>query len=393
MGGCTAEPSGLACFLAADPARLRGARFTGVPIPGVNRIDWSALATDATMETLFVTPELRAGFEAGRVRFLPQHYSRAAMRLATPGHVAAAVIRVAEPREGAVSLGPTADFAPHVIAGGARLFAQIDPALPSPPGAPRVALDRFEAVVEDGAPLPELAPTAASGPMARIGERIAALVPERATLQLGLGKVQAAVLAALEGRRGLRFHGGMISDATMDRIEDGTFSRGVTTGVAIGTRALYDWAAGRADVAYREVGHTHRAAVLSGLERLVSVNAVLSVDLFGQAVADMIDARQVSGHGGLVDFARGAAMSEGGLSILACASTAGRDGPSRIVARPRGGAATVMRGDADWVVTEHGAAHIADLDVDARAEALVAIAAPEHRDALARDWAAMRAAM
>lgn len=387
VGGCAAEPGGLAGALAADP--MPRLLFTGVPIPGVNAIDWSALSPGGAMETPFVTPELRDGFAAGRVRHLPLHYTSMAARLAAPGHVDAAVIRVCPPRDGSVSLGLAADFAPHAIAGGARLFGAVDPAMPEPPDAPRWPVDRFEAFVEEETPLPTLDTAPADDAVARIGSHVAALVPDGGALQLGLGKVQAAVLGALAGRRGLRFHGGMISDAVMPLVEDGTFSR-VTTGVAIGSPTLYDWAGERPGIAFREVGHTHAAATLAAIPRFISVNSVIALDLFGQAVADMLGPRQVSGHGGLVDFVRGAALSEGGRSVLACASTAGRSGASRIVPRLTEGTVTVARGDVDTVVTEHGVAHIGNMDADARADALIAIAAPRHRDTLANEWAAMR---
>ena len=134
---------------------------------------------------------------------------------------------------------------------------------------------------------------------------------------------------------------------------------------------------------------THDACRLAALPRLHAVNSALSVDLFGQANLEIADGRAVSGLGGAGDFARGARLSPGGLSIVALPSTAGRAG-SRIVPRLEDGIASLSRGDVDVVVTEHGAADLRGLCVHGRAEALAAVADPAFRPMLADAWREVR---
>ena len=194
------------------------------------------------------------------------------------------------------------------------------------------------------------------------------------------------MLQALSAHRGLNLHGGMISTEFLARLDDGTFT-GATTGVALGADEFYRHVANDPRVKFREVGYTHSAATLSALPSFVSVNTVLEVDLFGQANGEFIGQRQITGHGGLLDFVRGAKASPDGRSILALPATASGGKRSRIVAGFSPGVpVTIPRSDADWVVTEYGAAHLRYATVEERAERLIAIAAPQHRDALSEIW-------
>ena len=208
---------------------------------------------------------------------------------------------------------------------------------------------------------------------------------------MGLGKLQSAVVDALSGTADLGLHGGMVSDAVLDAVGNGGFRRGVTAGVALGSRSFYDQVATDPRIRFVPVHRTHDAAVLRSLPNFVSVNSVLEVDLFGQCNGEFLGDRQITGHGGLVDFVRGANASEGGRSIIALPSTAGQGRSSRIV--PRLGPSrpvTLARSDVQWVVTEHGAANLAHADTEQRAERLLNIADPAFRNWLTDGWAALR---
>ena len=209
------------------------------------------------------------------------------------------------------------------------------------------------------------------------------------TLQLGLGRVQAAVLAALpaSGLRNLGFHGGMISTPISSALDQGLFSRGLTTGVALGDAGFYADLPRHARIRFQPVGVTHAQATLAAIPRLIAVNTVIEIDLSGQANAEARGGRQVSGQGGLVDFLRGARASAGGRSVLALPATAQGGRISRIVAALDAGTpVSVARADVDMVVTEHGVADLADQPLARRAERLIAIAAPAFRDALSAGW-------
>lgn len=385
LGGCTADPVEMLDAVAADPGLWQGITLTGAFIPGVNDRDYSALGQDGTVETVFVTSGLRAGRAAGRVAHLPMHYSAFYQRLARPGIVDLVAITVPPPQNGSIGLGPCADFAPAAIAAGARLIGLVNPDMPDPPGAPRLPVARFEALAEACAPLPDLPDSPPDPVSQRIAARIATLIPAGGSLQLGLGSLQAAVLRAVRGRDDLGFHGGMISDGVLDLVEAGGFRRGVTTGVALGSRAFYD-RLGRAErIRYAAVGHTHDIATLGAIPGMTCVNSGLEVDLTGQVNVEYLNGTQSSGQGGMVDFIRGARASSGGVAIMALPSTARGGTVSRIVPQlAQGTPVSVARSDVDLVVTEHGVADLREADIDSRCARLVAIADPAFRDDLMR---------
>lgn len=397
VGGCSGEPLALADCLRAAPELAAGLTFAGVWIPGVNRTDWTFLHDEARAETIFLSPELRPSFEAGRTRFAPLSYTQA-WRWLAEGAFDGAAVQVSPPdADGMVSLGVSADFAPAVLqSASVKALALINPSMPAPHIAPRFPLDRFAWRAEAPAPLVSTAPIALPEAFAHIARHVAEMIDDGDTLQFGLGNVQQAVLEALPSHRRLRIHSGMVSDPLLGLLAAGAIEDApgsVTTGVAIGSQALYQRAAGDRRFAFHPVAYTHAQATLAAIARLKAVNSVIEVDLFGQANAEFIGGRQVSGAGGLVEFLRGAALSPGGVGIAALASTAAKGTVSRITPRLPADATSVARADMQVVVTEHGAADLRGLDIDARAERLIAIAAPPFRNDLAEEWTRMRRAM
>ena len=215
------------------------------------------------------------------------------------------------------------------------------------------------------------------------------LIPEGASVQFGVGKAGVAALAALEGMKGLRIHSGMVTDPLLPVLDSGALTE-VVTGLAAGSRALYDRCGGDSRIRFEPSSFTHDIRVLAEIPRLVAVNSAIEIDLFGQANAEFQDGRQISGVGGLTDFLRGARLSEGGLPILALPASARRGDISRIVPRLPPVAVSVPRADVGLVITEHGVADLRGLTLDGRSEALIGVADPGHRDRLADAWAAMR---
>lgn len=376
LAGSASEPVGLCDTVEGDPDLWQGLILTGAFIPGVNNRDFTALGRGTRVETIFATP----GLEGPAVDHLPLHYSAFWNRLARLGLVDTVVMTVPPPRaDGTVGYGLTCDFAPAALAAGARLIGLVNPAMPDLPCVPRLPLDRFAALAEDPSLLPRM-PIPDPDPTFRaIAAHVLALLRPGDTLQLGLGRLQTAILAALAQTPvpDLACHAGMISDGVTARI----FPRGITTGVALGSHAFYR---GLPDLPLTQapVGQTHAPGTLAALPAFVSVNSVIEVDLTGQANGEWLAGRQISGQGGMVDFVRGARASSGGRSILALPATA-RDGTSRIVPRLAPGTpVTVTRADVDIVVTEHGPAHLREASLSERARRLAAIAAPDRRDAL-----------
>jgi acyl-CoA hydrolase len=388
IAGCAGEPTAVLDVLEAQPAALAGCTLLGVPIASVNRRDWSALAP---LESAFMTPELRGGLAAGRVRFRPLHYSDAFAWLRGPARADMAIFRCAAPRNGSISLSLAHDFVPALAEAEAALVGVVDPALPDVPDGVRVPLDRLHALVDGPSPIPMLPVERPVGALAELGRHVAGLVRDGDAVQTGIGTAVAAAMQALEGHRRLRFHGGMIADPVLGLLDAGALES-VTTGTALGSATLYDRLAREPRIRFRPVSVTHDAAQVAALPNLVAINAAVEVDLFGQVNSEMIEGRQVSGQGGVADFVRGARRSAGGRAVIALLASGKGGSISRIVPQLAPGTpVSITRADADIVVTEHGVAYLRDADIDERAERLMAIAAPQHRDALANGWAAMRA--
>lgn len=391
--GCSGEPLLFADAFRRAPALATGLVFHGVWIPGVNRTDYAALAPSSRAETIFLSEDLRASFEAGRVDFLPLSYTDAFRRLET-AQIAAAFVQTSPPGpDGRLTLGVSADFTPSLLHRPEVLkIAHVNPLMPSVGRGFSVDRDVFDIIVEaERAPL-AYAPPAPAPVFNAIAARIISLIGDGATLQFGLGNVQTAVLAALGGKRRLSVHSGMISDGILGAIDAGAVDArpgAVTTGVALGSPTLYAHAAADPRFAFLPVSYTHALDTLRRIPDFVAVNSVIEVDLFGQANAEFIDGRQVSGAGGLVDFLRGAHAAPGGKPIVALASTARAGSVSRIVPRLSAPAVSVARADLGFVVTEHGAVDLRGLDVERRASALIAVAHPDHRSALRAAWSSL----
>ena len=384
--GCAGHSLLFEAWLQQAPERSAGVRFTGVHIPTVNRFDFASLHPGARQRTIFLSAELRDSWLAGRVDYLPMSYSATYQWLSQEAEFDVALVQVAPPDEnGQCSLGVAADFTPAAWPRAKRVLAHVNPRMPRSHG-PSIPWSRIDAAIEHDGPLLEAPDPAPDPAMDAVAERIVTLVPDRATLQLGLGRLQSAVLRALCGRRDLRLHTGMVSDGLLALIADGALAPApdaVVAGVALGSQALYDAVAGR--VQFREVGHTHDHGVLRAIPRLTAINSALSVDLLGQVNGDCLGGRQLSGIGGLPDFLRGARQAPQGRGIIALPAATPK-GQTRIVPILAAGPVSVTRLDADCVVTEHGIADLRHLDVHARARALIAIADPTHRESLERDW-------
>ena len=274
-------------------------------------------------------------------------------------------------------------FVPAVLARAKVVAAEINAAMPRPRSSYEIPYARLDYAIETDRPLLALPAGSLSEETRKIGANVASLIEDGDVIQIGIGKVPAAVLSALHDLRALGLHSGLVADQASPTCTPPAIMRDMVCTAAIGTAKVYDWAARCPDLTFAPVSHTHDLAAMAAIPRFVAINSVLSVDLTGQANAEMLDGRQVSGTGGLLDFVRGARASRGGRSILALPSTAAGGKLSRIVRRlGERDIVSCPRADADIVVTEHGIAHLRGKSVEERAEALIQIAAPAFRDQL-----------
>lgn len=394
--GLAGESPVLVGALRAAPEACAGVRFTGVWLPGINRIDYAGLHPQARASAFFITREMSGSFADGRIDFHPLSYREAFLFLRDRMPIDLAVLHTAPPDEvDALSLGVANDFTAAVIGKARRKVALVNPRMPRTRGAERVALAGVDWLVEADAPLPG-DDDAADPVFDAIGRHVAGLIRDGDTLEVGVGRVQ-RVFAALAERRSLRIHSGAITTPLLRLAETAALADAgdaVTAGVALGSEALYRFVRDDRRVRFAPVGHTHDIATLRAIPNFVAVNSVLEVDLLGQANAEMIAGRQIGAAGGLVDFMRGARASPGGRAIVALPATAKGGTVSKIVAAlPAGSAVGVARGDMDLVVTEYGVADLRTASIDQRAATLIAIAAPPFRDGLARAWTARRQQM
>lgn len=397
--GCTGQSPLFQRWLTESPGVAEGVEFCGVWIPGVNRFDPTALHPAARAKTFFLSRDLRDGWTRGAVDYLPLHYSEIVRQIGAPGRFDVLMLQVAPPDEhGNCSLALAADFTPAALAGCTAdtiVLAHVNPRLPRTRG-PAVPVSRITAWVEAALDQPALPAEPEDAALDAVARNVASLVRNGDTLQFGLGRLQSCVLEALSGHRDLRLHAGMVSDGLVQLHASGALAAPsaekppVCTGVALGGPALQALVADTTLVQFAGVEYTHAQSTLSAIPNLIAVNSALEIDLFGQVNCETLGGRQISGVGGLVDFVRGARASEGGRAVIAATSVAGRDRRSRIVPELNHRLTGIARTDIDHVVTEHGVASLRGLGVDARARALIAVAAPEHRASLEASWHTLR---
>lgn len=400
VAGNVGEPTALLDALRRHPDAAAGVTFVQFPLPGMNTFDFTSLHETTRMETFFMTPELRAGFVAGRVRFVPMQMRRVFDYLESGPALDMAWLQVGPAgADGRHPLAPSVDFALAALFNAAVVVCEVNTQVRGHLATPSLGAARIGAALPSDRPLLRAPTSRVDAAAAAIGAQVAALVRDGDCVQTGIGAIPAAVLAALREKNDLGAHSGLFDGAVADLVTRGvitgkrkTIDQGLhVTGMVLGDTPLLDWAMRTESIALRPARYTHEVSVLRQIDNFVSVNSAVEVDLFGQVNAEIVGTRQYSGTGGAVDFMRGAAASKGGRSVVALLATA-RDGQiSRIVpALGRGVAATAARTDVDHIVTEFGAARLFGLDLDARADALIGIAAPAFRDELRAAWQALR---
>ncbi|MGC2797618.1 MAG: acetyl-CoA hydrolase/transferase C-terminal domain-containing protein [Mycobacterium sp.] len=335
--------------------------------------------------------ELRELSKSGRLEVVPCHYSALPRMFAErrlPCDVG--LVQVSPPdADGMCSLGVGVDYVADAIPHTPTLIAEINAQMPATLGTTPIPLDRFAATIATDRALPEDVLRAPSEADRVIAARIAELIDDGDTVQLGVGSLGSAVLDALDCHQDLGIHTGMITDGLLRLIDKGVVTgklkeidTGLTVvGTALGSAELYK-RAGDLPVRFLPTSYTHAPQVLSQLRSLVSVNFAVEVDLTGQVGAEVSHGVYIGAVGGQVDFGRAAALT-GKRSIIALRATS--RGTSTIKPALDGGVVTTTRSDVDTVVTEYGVAHLRGCSLAERGRRLSAIAAPEFRDQLDRE--------
>lgn len=379
---------------AAEPARrweLRSALLLG-DLGFVDAVAEARLG----YRTWHVVAATRGLVADGHAEFLPLRGSD------LPGLLAAdppdaVLVRVSPPdAAGEVSLGTSVSYTRAAVDAGRFVIGEIDPGMPRTHGASSVPVSRFTALVESTDATPEHHSAEPDAMTWRIAAHVLGLIPRDPVLQLGIGGVPEALTACVaDGNLGHVRLLGLGTDRMVDLFEAGVLRVGdvvpepaVSAVELMGTRRMLDFVHDNPAVGVYPVDVAGDPRRLMQLPRLVSVITALEVDLWGQVNLEQVAGRQITGLGGAIDFHESARLSPGGVRIVALQSTA--RGATRIVPRlTTGTPVSLGRHAVDHIVTEHGVASLSGLSLRERAEVLIAVAAPEHRDALAASLVAV----
>lgn len=346
--------------------------------------------------SFFLGASTRKAAKEGRADVTPVYFSEVTELFRTTLPVDAVFLNLSPPDEhGYCSFGISVDYSKPAAMEAELVIAQINPSMPRTLGDSFIHISDIDYIVEADTPLIELPPAGISEVERAIGKNCASLIEDGDTLQLGIGAIPDAVLGFLKEKKDLGIHSEMISDGIVELYEGGVITnrrKSLHAGKSIvtflmGTRKLYDFADNNPAVELHPVDYVNDPYVIAQNERLVSVNSCVQVDLMGQIVSASVGRRQISGVGGQVDFVRGANMSRGGKSIMAMPSTAAEGRISKIVpVIGEGAAVTTSRYDADYIVTEYGAARLKGESLRNRAKMLIRIAHPDFRRMLAEEY-------
>ena len=385
-----ATPSILLDALVARAPELRDVGVVHLHTEGPGPHLAPEMAAHFRHRALFIGPNARAAVNEGRADYVPVFLSDVP-RLFETGALPLDVVFVnATPPDahGFCSLGTSVEAMHAAIRAAKTVVVQLNRAMPRTLGESFIHVNDIDLAVEVDQP-PYVHPDPPIGDVERrIGEYIGELVPDGATLQLGIGAIPAATALALRDKHDLGIHTEMFTDAVVDLVEAGVVTgarkernRGkIVTAFVMGTPRLYAFVHDNPMVEMRSVDFTNDTHVIRSFRRMVAINSAIEVDLTGQVVADSIGHTLYSGVGGQMDFIRGAALAPEGRSIIALPSTAAGGTVSRIVARLREGAGVVTtRAHVRTIVTEWGVAELFGRSLRERAEALIAIAHPDFR--------------
>jgi 4-hydroxybutyrate CoA-transferase len=343
----------------------------------------------------FIGHNTREAVQAGRADFMPIFLSEIPALFRERVPIDWALVQLSPPdRHGYCTVGVAADVVIAAIRNARHVIAEINSNMPRTWGDTLVHISERSAAVEVDTPIPELAIDTVDSVAATIGGHVASLVHDGDCLQLGIGAIPNAVLAALRGHRRLGVHTEMLSDGIVDLVEAGVIDcaaknyrpRKAICSFVMGTRRLYDFVDDNPFVESYGSDFVNDPFIIARNDNMVAINSAIQIDLSGQVCADSMGVKPFSGIGGQVDFIRGAARSNGGRPVIALPSTAKHGELSRIVATLRPGAGVVTsRGDVRFVVTEHGVADLYAKPISQRAASLIAIADPRFRESLARE--------
>ncbi|PRY12040.1 acyl-CoA hydrolase [Pontibacter ummariensis] len=394
--GSAATPQYLVQKLAERAPELRDVELVSVSTFGDMPCAREEYRESFFINSLFVSANVRDAVNSGRGDYVPiflseiPHLFRSGIM---PLDIA--LVHVSPPdKHGYCSLGVSVDVAREAVKSAKYVIAQVNPQMPRTHGDALIHVRRIDALVEVNEPLPEVDySTRITETERTIAKYIAEMVEDRATLQMGIGGIPDAVLQSLTNHKGLGVHTEMFSNGILPLVENGVITNEhkkvlkghIATAFVAGNRKLYDFVDDNPLISMHGTDYVNDAAVIKTNPRVTAINSAIEIDLTGQVVSDSIGTYQYSGIGGQMDFMRGAALSKGGKPIIALPSVTGK-GVSRISPYINQGAGVVTtRAHVHYVVTEYGVAYLYGKNMRQRAQALISIAHPDHRERLSEE--------
>jgi acyl-CoA hydrolase/GNAT superfamily N-acetyltransferase len=393
--GC-AQPEVLVQALTARADELPGTEIVHLFTQGEAPYTEKKLRENFRVNSFFISENVRDVIQRGMGDYTPIFLSEIP-RLFASGQIPldVALIQITPPDErGICSLGISVDIVKSAAENAAMVIAQVNPRMPRTAGDCTLHVEDIDVLVAVDLPILEYHEPKTDETIRKIGENVASLIEDGATVELGIGHNSQAVVEFLYGKKDLGLHTEMISDSIVDLIKAGVVTgarKSLDTGkhvvsFCMGTNMLYEFIDNNPSFSFRPTEYVNDPFVIGRQNRMVAINGATEVDLTGQVCADSLGTQFFSGIGGQVDFNRGAARSSGGKAIIALPSTTedGRKSKILSVLTPGSGVVTT-RGDVHYVVTEYGAAYLHGKSIEERAIALISISHPDFREQLMRE--------
>lgn len=386
------EPQTLVEELVRQKNRLHDVLLYNVVIGSPCLYADSSCHSHFNIRTFLGSSSLKSAFVHQTCDYLPVNLSEIPYWISQES-IDVALVQVSPPNnEGYCNLGLSVDVVQTLIKKASIVIAQVNNQLPNTYGDTLVHVSEIHHFVLSDRPLLTIPSGKPSEEEITIGKYVAELIPDYATIQVGLGKIADSILFSLKSKTGLGIHSGSITDPVIELMDLGVVTnerkeinpnKTVCTTLT-GSEQLYKYSHQNSDIELYPSDYTHNAAVISKISHFHSINSALEVDVYGQINAEQVGTYPVAGVGGQMDFIHGARLSKGGKAIIALPSTAKKGTQSRIKIKiPY---VTSLKSEIDYVVTEYGIASLFGKSLRERAKALIAIAHPDFRKELTREF-------
>ena len=396
--GMDTGPSQTPAIMAAVANKIRNSDITGVKVQTLLDVYPFEFYADDSLKgkmtgySWFSSGGARKAVNAGYADILPAYYRDLPRHIRVEYEYDAFCVSVSPmDSHGYFSLANNGSYAEAMMDKAKRIFVEVNDQQPRCLCGTQIHVSQVDAIVEFNHELPVLPPVVIDETSRTIGNLIAEQIPDGACIQLGIGAIPDATGMALKAKHDLGIHTEMFTDSMVELIECGAVNnskkqihrgKSVTT-FAYGSKRIYDYIDDNPAIEILPVDYVNDPAVICKNDNMISINAALEVDFFGQVCAESVGTKHMSGSGGQIDYVRGACQSKGGKSFIAFTSTAKGGTISKIkpILTP-GAICTTSKNDVDYIVTEYGIAHLRGRSLGERTKQLIAIAHPDFRDEL-----------